>query len=321
MTYARISGIGSYLPSKVVTNYDLEQSLDTSNEWIVTRTGIEQRHVVSQGENVETMGVEASRRALSKAQLQASDLDMIIGATCTPEHFFPSLACQIQAQLASAPCPAFDIVAACTGFIYALDTARQFIQSGQAQHVLVVGSEALSKALNWQDRSTCVLFGDGAGAMVLSASDQPGILASHLAADGEQQSILSLPTAYNDQVLAGENQPYLQMQGREVFRHAVDKLSASITHILNEAQLEPEQLDWLVPHQANSRILHSLAKRLNMSMEQVISTVQKHANTSSASIPLAFDEAVTSERIQPGDIVLLEAFGGGLTWGGMVLQY
>lgn len=321
MTYARISGIGSYLPEKVITNQDLEQSLDTSNEWIVSRTGIEQRHVVTQNDNVETMGVEASRQALSRAQLQAADLDMIIGATCTPEHFFPSMACQIQAQLGGAPCPAFDMVAACTGFIYALDTARQFIQSGQAKHILVVGSEALSKALDWQDRSTCVLFGDGAGAMVLSASDKPGILASHLAADGSQQAILSLPTAYNDQVLAGHTQPHLQMQGREVFRHAVDKLSASITHILDEAQLQPEQLDWLVPHQANSRILQSLAKRLNMSMEQVISTVQKHANTSSASIPLAFDEAVTADRIKPGETILLEAFGGGLTWGGMVLRY
>lgn len=321
MAYARINGTGSYLPPKVITNYDLQQMLDTTHEWIVTRTGIEQRHVVDDHDNVVTMGKVAAEQALEQAAISAQDLDMIIVATCTPQYFFPSVACQIQEELGAYSCPAFDMSAACSGFVYSLQIAAQFIENAQANHILVIGSEALSQALDWQDRSTCVLFGDGAGAMVLSSNDQPGILASHLAADGRQQAILCLPSPYNDQVLKGERSASLQMFGQEVFRQAVDKLSSSVGTILEKAKLNPEDVDWLVPHQANIRIINSLAKRLNMSTEHVVITVQDHANTSSASIPLAFDKAVKDGRIKSGDTVLLEAFGGGLTWGGMVLNY
>lgn len=321
MTYARISGTGSYLPSKVITNHDLEQTLQTSHDWIVTRTGIERRHVVTEKDNVVTMGTAAAKQALERSQISSQDIGMIIVATCTPQYFFPSVACQIQNALGAYCCPAFDLSAACSGFVYSMQTARQFIENEQIEHALVIGSEALSKALDWEDRSTCVLFGDGAGAMVLSKSTTPGLLASHLAADGRQQSILSLPSPYHDQVLSGEIAAALTMQGQEVFRQAVDKLSSSVTYILEQAGLQASDIDFLVPHQANIRIINALAKRLGMSSEHVITTVHEHANTSSASIPLAFDQAITQGRIQTGDTVLLEAFGGGLTWGGMVLNY
>ena len=321
MPYARINGTGSCLPETIITNFDLEQTLDTSHEWIVTRTGIEKRHVVNGQDNVVTMGVSAAEQALQQAELIPQDLDMIIVATCTPEYFFPSVACQIQNKLGAYNCPAFDMSAACSGFVYSLEVARQFIENGQSKNILIVGSEALSKALDWNDRSTCVLFGDGAGAMVLSQSDQSGILASDIAADGRQQSILCLPSPYNDQVLAGEISAMLNMQGQEVFRHAVEKLSSSVECILQKAQLTSQDIDFMVPHQANIRIINALAKRLGMSAEHVITTVHEHANTSSASIPLAFDKAVTQGQIKAGDKVLLEAFGGGLTWGGMLLNY
>jgi len=311
MTYARIAGTGSYLPEKVVTNKDLEAKLDTSDEWIAERTGIRQRHVAADDETSASMGLAAARNALEMAELDASEVDMIVVGTTTPDKKFPSNACIIQRQLDIHGGPAFDVQAVCSGFVYALDVANRMIVTGGAKTALVIGTETLTRITNWDDRTTAVLFGDGAGAVVLQASDEPGILSTHIHADGEFENLLEVPM--------GEE--YIAMNGNAVFRKAVATLGAIARETLATNNLEKSDLDWLVPHQANLRIIAAAAKKLDLPMEQVVVTVDKHANTSAASIPLALDMAVRDGRIQRGQMLLLEAFGGGFTWGSALLKY
>jgi 3-oxoacyl-[acyl-carrier-protein] synthase-3 len=311
MIYARIAGTGSYLPEKIVTNKDLEATIDTSDEWISERTGIRQRHVAADDEYSSDMGVIAARRALEMAAIDASDVDLIVVATTTPTKTFPSNACLIQRQLDIHGCPAFDVQAVCSGFVYALDVANRMIQTGGARTALVIGAETLSRITNWDDRTTAVLFGDGAGAVVLQASAKPGILSTHIHADGEYENLLEVPL--------GEE--YIAMNGNAVFRKAVSTLGAIARETLLSNKVEKSDLDWLVPHQANLRIIAAAAKKLDMPMERVVVTVDKHANTSAASIPLALDMAVRDGRIQRGHMVLFEAFGGGFTWGSALLRF
>ncbi|MGI9201706.1 MAG: beta-ketoacyl-ACP synthase III [Woeseiaceae bacterium] len=311
MTYARIAGTGSYLPEKVVTNKDLEAKLDTSDEWIAERTGIRQRHVAADDETSASMGLAAARNALEMAGIDASEVDMIVVGTTTPDKKFPSNACIIQRQLDIHGGPAFDVQAVCSGFVYALDVANRMITTGGAKTALVIGTETLTRITNWEDRTTAVLFGDGAGAVVLQASDEPGILSTHIHADGEFENLLEVPM--------GEE--YIAMNGNAVFRKAVATLGAIARETLATNNVEKSDLDWLVPHQANLRIIAAAAKKLDLPMEQVVVTVDKHANTSAASIPLALDMAVRDGRIQRGQMLLLEAFGGGFTWGSALLKY
>lgn len=314
--YAKITGLGSYLPKKILTNDDLAKIVETSHEWIVERSGIHQRHIASENESVVSMAHLAAQEALQSAKLTPQDLDLIIVATCSAEYVFPSAACLLQEKLGATNAAAFDLGAACAGFVYALTTANQFIVSGGAKHVLVVGSEAMSRTLNWQDRTTCVLFGDGAGAVVLSQAEEPGILANKLYADGVQKDILYLQSA-----LGSEKPAYLCMQGKEVFRLAVERLANAITEIAAVANIDIAEIDWIVPHQANSRIIKMIASKLKLSLDKIIVTVDQHANTSSASIPLALHEAVKQGKIKSGQTILFEAFGGGLTWGSVLLRF
>jgi len=309
MKYARIVATGSYLPPKILTNADLANMVDTSDEWIIQRTGIKQRYVVD-SDNVVTMGTKAARQAIETSGLKASDIDMIIVATCTAEQVFPSVACLLQAELEIPNCPAFDIQAACSGFIYALSIAMQFIAAKQAKHILLVGTEAMSKVVDWTDRSSCILFGDGAGAMILEASDTPGVLSTHLNADGNYKDVLSL-----------RNSDCIHMQGNTVFRLAVKWLSEIAKQALAANNMQASDVDWVVPHQANIRIIQSTVKSLGIPLEKVIVTVDKHANTSAASIPLALDVAIRDGRIKRGQNLLFEAFGGGLTWGSALVRY
>jgi len=315
MTFAKIVATGSFLPATVVTNADLEQRLDTSDEWIAQRTGIRSRHIASDGDNAVTMGVKAARQALVRSGWQPADIELIIVATCTPEQMFPATACLIQRELDIPACMAFDISAACSGFIYALHIAQQFIASGQIKRALVLGSEAMSKALDWNDRSTCVLFGDGAGAVLLEAADQPGILASKIVADGQHKDLLYL----NNARMATDSS--LRMQGNSIFKLAVNALGEIAESTIAQAKLTAEDIDWIIPHQANLRIIQATAKKLGISMDKVIVTVSEHANTSGASIPLALDVAISDGRVKPGQNLLLEAFGGGLTWGAVLVKY
>ncbi len=319
MIYSRIIGTGSYLPTKILTNHDLEQTLDTTDEWIFTRTGIRQRHIAGADERCSDLALAASRRAIEAAGIAAQDIGLIIVATSTPDMIFPSTACILQAKLGVKNCPAFDVQAVCSGFIYALATADLYLRSGQCQSALVVGSEIFSRILDWNDRGTCVLFGDGAGAVVLRASDTPGILSSHLHADGSYQSILSVPGS----VCGGkvEGRPYLQMEGNAVFKLAVKVLDEVVEEALVKNNLQKSAIDWLIPHQANIRIIRSTAKKLGMSMEKVVVTLDRHGNTSAASIALALDEAVRDGRIRDGHHVLLEAVGGGFTWGAVMIKW
>ena len=319
MIYSRIIGTGSYLPTKILTNHDLEQTLDTTDEWIFTRTGIRQRHIAGADERCSDLALAASRRAIEAAGIAAQDIGLIIVATSTPDMIFPSTACILQAKLGIKNCPAFDVQAVCSGFIYALATADLYLRSGQYQSALVVGSEIFSRILDWNDRGTCVLFGDGAGAVVLRASDTPGILSSHLHADGSYQSILSVPGS----VCGGkvEGRPYLQMEGNAVFKLAVKVLDEVVEEALVKNNLQKSAIDWLIPHQANIRIIRSTAKKLGMSMEKVVVTLDRHGNTSAASIALALDEAVRDGRIRDGHHVLLEAVGGGFTWGAVMIKW
>jgi 3-oxoacyl-[acyl-carrier-protein] synthase-3 len=319
MIYSRITGTGSYLPEKVLTNRDLEALVDTSDEWIHTRTGIRQRHIAAEHEKSSDLALVASRRALEGAKLSAEDVDLIIVATTTPDMVFPSTACLMQAKLGIKQCAAFDLQAVCSGFVYALATADQFIKSGQYRHALVVGSEVYSRILDWKDRGTCVLFGDGAGAVILSRSDKPGILASRLHADGRYADILSVPGSVDRGAVCGS--PLLQMEGNAVFKLAVKVLGEVAEETLAAGGITKAQLDWLIPHQANIRIIQATAKRLGMSMERVIATVERHANTSAASVPLALDEAVRDGRIRAGHHVLLEGVGGGFTWGAVLVRW
>jgi len=322
MTYARIAGTGSYLPQKILTNHDLEKMVDTSDQWIVERTGIRERHIAADDETCCDMAEKAARRALDAAGLAATDLDLIIVATTTPDQIFPSTACLLQDRLGIHGCAAFDVQAVCTGFIYALGIADKFIRSGTTRHALIVGSETLSRIINWKDRGTCVLFGDGAGAVVLSRDDKPGILSSHLHADGQYKDLLAVPAGISkgyDKVKQGE--AYVHMSGSEVFKVAVTTLGRIVDETLEANRMQKSDIDWLVPHQANVRIIAATAKKLGMPMERVVLTVERHGNTSAASIPLAFDEAVRDGRIRRGNVVLMEAFGGGFTWGSVLLRF
>ena len=319
MIYSRIVGTGGYLPAKILTNRDLEQTLDTSDEWIFTRTGIRQRHIAAASERCSDLALAASRRAIEAAGIAAQDIGLIIVATSTPDMIFPSTACILQAKLGIKNCPAFDVQAVCSGFVYALATADLFLRAGQYQYALVVGSEIFSRILDWTDRGTCVLFGDGAGAVVLRASDTPGILSSHLHADGSYQNLLSVPGS----VCGGkvEGRPFLQMEGNAVFKFAVKVLDEVVAEALAKNNLQKSDIDWLIPHQANIRIIQSTAKKLGMSMDKVVITLDRHGNTSAASIPLALDQAVRDGRIRDGHHVLLEGVGGGFTWGAVMIKW
>ena len=317
--YSRISGTGSYLPEKILTNRDLEKVVDTSDEWIYTRTGIRQRHIAADDEATSDLALHASRRAIDAAGLAPEDIGLIVLATTTPDMVFPSTACILQSKLGIKNAPAFDVQAVCSGFMYALATADQFVKSGTYEHALVVGSEIYSRILDWNDRGTCVLFGDGAGAVVLSRSSEPGILSSHLHADGSYAGILSVP----GQVCGGgvKGRPLLQMEGNAVFKFAVKALGDVAEEALAANAMSKSDVDWLIPHQANIRIIQATAKRMGMPMEKVVTTVDRHANTSAASVPLALDEAVRSGRIRAGQHVLLEGVGGGFTWGATLVRW
>ena len=322
MSYARIIGTGGYLPNNVMTNHDIEKIVDTSDQWIRERTGIEQRHIAADDETTVDLAEQASRNAIEAAGIDPSEIDLIIFATSTPDKIFPSSACILQARLDIHGCPAFDIQAVCTGFIYALAVAEKFIQSGSARTALVVGAEIFSRILNWQDRGTCVLFGDGAGAVVLQADDETGILSSHIHADGKYENLLWVPYGIGDgydEVKAGK--AFVEMRGNEVFKMAVNTLGRIVDETLAANDMSKSDIDWLVPHQANIRIITATARKLKMSMEQVVVTVNTHGNTSAASVPLALDVAVRDGRIKRGELLLLEAFGGGFTWGSILVRY
>ena len=319
MSHARIAGTGSYLPERIVTNSELESRIDTSDEWIVSRTGIESRHVAADGEMTSDLALHASRQAMAAAGVAAADVDLIIVATTTPDMVFPSTACLLQAKLGVTQGAAFDVQAVCTGFIYALATAEKFVASGSAKCALVIGAEVFSRLLDWNDRRTCVLFGDGAGAVVLTQSNAPGILSSHLHADGRYANILQVSGGIAEGKVRGN--PYLEMDGGAVFKFAVRNLGDCAQQALAHNGLRGEQLDWLGPHQANMRIIKAIAERVGLPMEQVVTTVAKHGNTSAASVPLALDCAVRDGRIQPGQHLLLEGVGGGMTWGAVLIRW
>ncbi len=321
--YSRIAGTGSYLPEKVLTNDDLSRFVDTSDEWIRSRTGIRERHVAADGQTTGDLGVEAARRALEAAGVDPGDLDLIVVGTTTPDLVFPSTACLIQARLGALGCTAFDVNAACSGFIYALSVADKFIRSGDARTALVIGSETLTRMVDWSERTTCVLFGDGAGAVVLKADRETGILGTHLHADGSKKELLWNPVGVSVGFKPGEPNAgvRINMSGNDVFKYAVKALDGVVDETLAAHGLAKHDLDWLIPHQANLRIIEATAKRLDMPMEQVVVTVDKHGNTSSGSVPLALDTALRDGRVQRGQLLLLEAFGGGFTWGSVLLRY
>lgn len=318
MVHSRILGTGSFLPANVVTNAMLAERVDTSDEWIVSRTGIRARRIADDQDKTSDLALRASLAAIDAAGINATDIDLIIVATTTPDMVFPSTACLLQEKLGIHGCPAFDVQAVCSGFIYALTTAHNYIKSGMARTALVVGAEIISRILDWEDRRTSVLFGDGAGAVILGASDTPGILHAKLAADGRFKDILNTPA----QIAGGKIQglPYLNMDGPAVFKFAVKALSDIATRTLEEAGVAQDQLDWLVPHQANLRIIESTARHLGLPMERVIVTLPDQGNTSAASIPLALDSAVRDGRIKPGQTVMLEGIGGGFAWGAVLLK-
>jgi 3-oxoacyl-[acyl-carrier-protein] synthase-3 len=314
--YARIAGTGSYLPAKVLTNADLEKKVDTSDAWIVERTGIRERRIAAEGETTRDLAEHAARKAIEAAGIQPSAIDLIILATTTPDKIFPSTACLLQQRLDIHGCAAFDVQAVCSGFIYGLGIADKFIQSCAAGTALVIGAETMSHIVDWKDRNTCVLFGDGAGAVVLQASATPGILSTHLHADGQYHHLLT-----TEDIADAPNGGYVTMQGSEVFKMAVNSLDQIVDETLEANHLQKSDVDWLIPHQANVRIISATAKKLGLPMERVVVTVDKHGNTSAASIPLALDSAVRDGRIRRGDTLLLEAFGAGFTWGSALVKY
>jgi len=322
LIYSRITGTGGYLPDKVVTNADLEKMVDTTDQWIRERTGISKRHVVVDGQNTVDLAEAAARRALEAAGRDAQDIDLIVVATTTPDRIFPSTACLLQKRLDRHGCAAFDVQAVCTGFVYAISVADKFIKTGSARCALVVGAETLSRVLDWTDRSTCVLFGDGAGAVVLEASDEPGILSTHLHADGAYENLLMVPGGISqgcDSLRDGNC--FVKMKGNEVFKVAVNTLGRIVDETLEANDLDKSDVDWLIPHQANIRIIQATARKLKMSMDHVVVTVDEHGNTSGASVPLALDVAVRDGRIRRGETLLMEAFGGGFTWGSVLLKF
>jgi 3-oxoacyl-[acyl-carrier-protein] synthase-3 len=319
MIHSRIVGTGSYLPEKVVTNSELARTVDTSDEWIRTRTGIHSRHVAAEGQLASDLALPAAQRAMKAAGVEASDIDLLIVATTTPDMIFPSTACILQSKLGIAGCPAFDVQAVCSGFVYALTIANLFIRSGQAKHVLIVGTEVYSRILDWSDRGTCVLFGDGAGAVVVAASDTPGILATKLHADGSHKDMLCVPGSVNGGKVWGT--PFVHMDGGSVFKFAVKVFEEVAHEVLEAAKLTVADLDWFIPHQANIRIMEATARKLGLPVEKLIATVHHHGNTSAASIPLALDEAVRDGRIRKNQTLLLEGVGGGFTWGAVLLRW
>lgn len=319
MTYAQILGTGGFLPEKILTNTDLEKIVDTSNEWIVDRTGILSRHIADETDTAVTMAEQAALKALGQVGMKPEEIGMIIIATTTPEKMFPSTACLLQQRFGISGCPAFDLNStACAGFMYALSIADQFIRNGVVKNALVIGSEIMSRIVDWTDRATCVLFGDGAGAVLLGASDKPGILSTHLHADGTHKDILSLPITLGR---ALDEALYIQMTGNQLFKLAVNILGDLFDETLAANSMDKSQVDWLVPHQANIRIIQAMAKKLNLPMERVAVTLQEQGNTSSASIPLALDKAIRSGHIKRGNTLLLEGFGGGLAWGSALIKY
>ncbi len=322
MNYSRIAGTGRYLPEKILTNADLEKMVDTTDEWIRTRTGVERRHVVAPDETTSDMCVEAAKAAMDDAGVQAADIDMVVIGTTSPDLIFPNVATLVQHRLGIPACIAFSLEAACTGFIYALTTADKFIKAGEAKCVLVVGAECITKLIDWNDRNTCVLFGDGAGAVILKPSEEPGIICCHLGADGQYKDLLYYPVgASKDLYKAGTDEAAIMMAGKEVFKVAVHTLGKVATQALESSGTAKEELDWLIPHQANIRIIQATAKRLGMPMEKVILTVQDHGNTSAASVPMALDVGVRDGRIKRDQLVLMEAFGGGFTWGSVLMRF
>jgi 3-oxoacyl-[acyl-carrier-protein] synthase-3 len=322
MTHSRIAGTGSYLPEKVVTNKDLEKSIDTTDEWIQERTGICRRHIAAEGESCSDMALAAAHKAIEMAGIDVSDIDLIVIGTTTPDKVFPSTACIVQRRLDLHGFAAFDVQAVCSGFVYALDIANRMIVTGAAKTALVIGSETLSRIVNWDDRGTAVLFGDGAGAVILEATDEPGIISTHIHADGAFEDLLEVPYGIsNGYDMVKAEKAFIQMQGNAVFRKAVGTLGSMARETLDGSGVDKHDLDWLVPHQANLRIISAAAKKLDLPMERVVVTVDEHANTSSASIPLALDTAVRDGRIQRGQLLLFEAFGAGFTWGSALVRF
>lgn len=314
--YARIAGTGSYLPEQILTNNDLAARVETSDEWIFTRTGIRERHIVAPGETCSMMASQAAKRAIEAAGVRGEDIGLIIVATCTPDKLLPSTACLVQAAIEAFGCPAFDVSIACAGFNYGLAIADQFIRNGSVKCALVIGSEVMSSLVDWTDRSTCILFGDGAGAVILKADTTPGILSTHLHADGRYGDLL-----YVDTGIRQVEEPKVMMKGNEVFKVAVNSLGDVLTETLEANQIAAAQVDWLIPHQANMRIISAMAKKLDLPMDRVIVTVDRHGNTSAASVPLALDTAVRSGKVQRGETLLLESFGGGFAWGSALINY
>lgn len=322
MKYARIIGTGGYLPQKVLTNADLEKMVDTSDQWIRERTGVEQRHIAAPGETTCDLAEAAARGAIEMAGIEPASIDLVVVATTTPDHVFPSVASQLQDRLGNYGVAAFDVQAVCTGFIYALGIAEKFIRAESARRALVVGAETFSRIIDWTDRGTCILFGDGAGAVVVEAADEPGILSSHLHADGRYKELLWVPSGVSSGYdKTRENAAYVEMRGNEVFKVAVNTLGRIVEETLQATGLGPADIDWLIPHQANIRIIKATARKLDLPMERVIVTVATHGNTSAASVPLALNVGVRDGRVRRGQTVLLEAFGGGFTWGSILLKF
>ena len=321
MTYSRIVGTGRYLPERIMTNFDLEKIVDTTDEWIRTRTGVERRHVIEEDQTTSDMCIEAAKIAIDDAGIDVSDIDLVITGTTTPDLIFPNISTLIQHRLGIPPCTAFSLEAACTGFIYALTMADKYIRLGDAKCALIIGAECITKLMDWNDRNTCVLFGDGAGAVIVKPSEEPGLLSTHLGADGQYRDLLYYPVGVSrDLAKAGTDEAAITMVGNEVFKVAVKTLGGIATETLEKAGIEQSELDWLIPHQANIRIIQATAKRLGLPMEKVILTVQDHGNTSAASVPMALDVGIRDGRVKKGQLVLMEAFGGGFTWGSVLMR-
>ena len=319
MIYSKISGTGSYLPERVLSNKELEDIVETSDQWITDRTGIKKRHIIGDDQTTTDLAFLAAEKAIKASTIKKEHIDLIIVATTTPTLIFPSTASLVQRKLKINNCPAFDIQAVCTGFIYALTVADQFIKSGNVKNALVIGAESLSRIVDWTDRNTCVLFGDGAGAVILKASDKSGILSTHIHCDGRYNDLLTVPTGPGS--IKSEIFKFIKMKGHDVFKVAVNTLSSIVDETLTANNITKEDVNWLIPHQANIRIITATAKKLNISMDRVVVTVDKHGNTSAASIPLAIDTSIRDGRVKRGETLLLEAFGGGFTWGSILLIY
>jgi 3-oxoacyl-[acyl-carrier-protein] synthase-3 len=319
--YSRIIGTGKYLPDRVLTNFDLEKMVDTTDEWIRARTGIVERHIAADDEMTSDLAYHAARAALADAGVDAAAIELIVVGTTTPDLIFPNVACLVQEKLGTGGAPAFSLEAACSGFIYGLGVADQFLRSGQAKRALVIGAETMSRIIDWTDRETCVLFGDGAGAVVLEAAEEPGIIYSKLGADGHYRDLLYASSGVSRKPVPNDDSGALRMKGNEVFKVAVKTLETMVDDVIAHNDLDKGQIDWLIPHQANIRIIKATAKRLTMPMDRVVLTVQEHGNTSAASVPMALDTAIRDGRIKRGDLLLLEAFGGGFTWGASLVRY